>query len=127
MSIFKIKIKAGTPALYDPSPQTVYVNDSVYWFNSDPTNAHWPAPSAADKTGFLAYQVPPNASSSQVSFPAAQKILYVCVNHPGEKGQINVLPGKKAAFAGKTKKGAFAKVTKIGKVTKKGAFGKITK
>jgi len=121
MSIFKIKIKAGNPAQFDRSPLTVYVNDSVYWYNSDPTNAHWPAPSAADKTGFIPYQVPPNTSSSQVSFAVVQKIPYVCVNHPGEKGQIIVLPGKKAAFAGKTKKGAF------GKVTKKGAFGKITK
>ena len=121
MSIFKIEIKAGTPAKFDPTPQTVYVNDSVYWYNSDPTNAHWPAPSVGDKTGFIPYQVPPNTSSSQVSFPAAKKIPYVCVNHPGEKGQINVLPGKKAAFGGKTKKGAF------GGKTKKGAFGKITK
>jgi hypothetical protein len=51
MSIFKIEIKAGNPAQFDRSPLTVYVNDSVYWYNSDPTNAHWPAPSAADKTG----------------------------------------------------------------------------
>ena len=121
MSIFKIKIKAGNPAQFDRSPLTVYVNDSVYWYNSDPTNAHWPAPSAADKTGFIPYQVPPNTSSSQVSFAAVQKIPYVCVNHPGEKGQIIVLPGKKAAFGGKTKKGAF------GGKTKKGAFGRITR
>ena len=121
MSSFKIQINAGTPATFDPSPQPVYVNDSVYWYNSDPTNAHWPAPSVGDKTGFIPYQVPPNTSSSQVSFPAAKKIPYVCVNHPGEKGQINVLPGKKAAFGGKTKKGAF------GGKTKKGAFGRITR
>lgn len=139
MSIFKIEIKVGNPARFDPSPLTVYVNDSVYWHNGDPSNAHWPAPSAANPTGFLPYQVPPNTSSTQVSFPAVQKIPYVCINHAGEKGVINVLPGKKAAFGGKTKKGAFGKVTKkgafgkvtkqavFGKVTKKGAFGKITR
>ena len=139
MSIFKIQIKAGKPAVFDPSPLTVYVNDSVYWYNGDPNNAHWPAPSAANPTGFLPYQVPSGTSSTQVSFPAVQKIPYVCVNHAGETGVINVLAGKKAAFAGKTKKGAFGKVTEKGafgrvskkgalaSVSKKGAFGKITK
>lgn len=121
MSIFKINIKAGTPAVFDPNSQIVYVNDNVFWFNSDPKNAHWPAPSAANPKGFLEYQIPPNTSSNQVAFGAVQKIPYICVNHPTEKGIIIVKPGKKMAFAGKTKKGAF------GGKTKKGAFGKITR
>jgi plastocyanin len=121
MSIFRIEINAGTPAVFDPNPQTVFVNDSVFWFNNDPNNPHWPAPSATDPQGFLEYQVTPDASSNQVTFGSVQTIPYICVNHPGETGKIIVKAGKKTAFAGKTKKGAFA-----GK-TKKGAFGSITK
>jgi hypothetical protein len=138
MSIFKITIKAGTPAVFDPNPQTVFVNDSVFWHNDD-QEAHWPAPSASDPTGFIDFQIPPNTSSNQVSFGSVQTIPYVCINHPDEEtGQINVKPAKKTAFAGKTKKGAFAGKTKKGafakntkkgalaKNTKKGAFGKTT-
>ncbi len=122
MSIFKIQIKAGNPAVYDPTPQTVYVNDSVFWFNNDPKEAHWPAPSTTNPKGFLQYQVTPNASSNQVSFPSPKTISYICVNHPGESGVIIVKSlKKKGAFGGKTKKGAF------GKNTKKGAFGKTTR
>ena len=130
MSIFKIQITAGTPAVFSPSPLTVYVNDSVYWFNGD-NKAHWPAPSAANPKGFMPYQVTPNASSTQASFPAPKKIPYVCVNHPGETGVIIVKSKKKkGAFGGKTKKGAFARKTKKGALarkTKKGAFGSQTK
>lgn len=122
MSIYKIQIKPGTPAVFDPNPQKVCVNDSVFWFNSDPNNAHWPAPSAADPTGFIAYQIPPNTPSGQVSFGTIQQIPYVCINHPYESGTIIVEScKKKGAFGGKTKKGAF------GGKTKKGAFGKITR
>ena len=127
MSIFKIQIKAGTPAVFDPNPQTVCVNDSVFWFNND-QQPHWPAPSAADPKGFLQFQVPPNAPSNQVSFGKAKTITYICVNHPSETGQIIVLPckKKKGAFGGKTKKGAFGGKNKkggFGGKTKKGAFG----
>src|SRR4030095_2821279 len=131
MSIFKIQIKAGTPAVFDPNPLTIYVNDSVFWFNDD-QQAHWPAPSASNPKGFLQFQVPPNTSSSQVSFGTAKTISYVCVHHPAESGTIIVLPGKKkkAAFGGNTNKGSFgAKTTKgaFGGKTKKGAFGGKTK
>lgn len=121
MSIFKIQIKGGYPAVFNPTPLTVYVNDSVFWFNGDPNNAHWPAPSVSDPTGFMQFQIPPNTPSTQVSFGSVQTIPYVCVNHPSETGQIIVKPGKKSAFGGKTKKGAF------GGKTKKGAFGRKTK
>jgi len=119
MSIFKIQITAGNPAVFDPNPLTVYVNDSVYWFNNDPKEAHWPAPSASDPEGFMQYQVTPDASSNQVSFGTVnQSISYVCVNHPGETGQIIVKSRKKkGAFGKNTKKGGF------GGTTKKGAFG----
>jgi hypothetical protein len=130
MSIFKIQIKAGTPAVYDPNPQTVYVNDSVFWFNGDPNEAHWPAPSTSIPKGFIAYQIPPNTQSNQVGFAAAQTISYICINHPGESGQIIVKTPKKSAFADNTKKGAFGGKTKkssFAKTTKKGAFGDTTK
>ena len=128
MSIYKIQIKPGTPAVFDPNPLKICVNDSVFWFNGDPNNAHWPAPINAkgvvDPTGFLAYQIPPNTPSSQVNFGAPQTISYVCAekDHKGESGKIIVEScKKKGAFGGKTKKGAF------GGKTKKGAFGKITR
>ena len=130
MSLFRIQIQAGNPAVYNPNPQTVYVNDSVFWFNSDPNEAHWPAPSASNPTGFMANQIPPNTSSDQVGFGAVQSISYICINHEGERGQINVKTPKKSAFAVKTKKGAFGGKTKKGpfaKKTKKGAFAYKTK
>jgi plastocyanin len=121
MSIFKIQIKAGNPATFDPNPLTAFVNDSVFWFNGDPKQSHWPAPSVANPTQWLDFQITPNTSSNTISFSTAKKYTYVCVNHPNETGTIIVKPAKKAAFGGKTKKGAF------GKKTKKGAFGRITK
>lgn len=124
MSIFKIQIKAGKPAVFDPSPLTVNVNDSVYWYNGDQNQAHWPAPSAAKKKGWLDYQIAPGGESSQISFdpPAPYTLNYVCALHPAEKGQIKVIGGKKkGAFGHKTKKGAF------GHKTKKGAFANTTK
>lgn len=130
MSIFRIQIKAGKPATYNPTPQTVYVNDSVFWFNGDPKEAHWPAPSTSKPTGFMANQIAPNSSSSQVGFAAPQTISYICINHPGESGQIVVKTPKKSAFADNTKKGAYAGKTKKGAYagnTKKGAYGRTTK
>lgn len=136
MSQFKITIKAGTPAVFDPNPVTVETSDSVFWFNGDPKNAHWPAPSASQKTAWFPYQIPPGASSDPVGLPPysppkAYTLDYVCALHPNEKGQIDVTLGKKkGAFAGKTKKGAFGGKTKkgsFGSQTKKGAFGKNTR
>lgn len=122
MSIYKIQIKTGKPAVFDPNPLTARPNDSVFWFNGDSV-AHWPAPSAANPKGWLDYQIPPNASSTQIALnpPAPYTLNYVCALHPNETGQIKVTSGKKkGAFGGKTKKGAFG-----GKI-KKGAFGQRT-
>ena len=123
MSIFKIQINAGKPAVFDPNPRTVYVNDSVFWFNDDPKNAHWPAPTAGPKDGFMAHQIPPDTPSDSVAFGSVQKIPYICNNHKGESGVIIVesCTKKNGAFGGKTKKGAF------GRKTKKGAFGRTTR
>ena len=121
MSVFRIIINPGLPAEFNPNPQEVFVNDSVFWFNADPTQAHWPAPSTADPKGFMDYQIPPNTQSSQVGFGAVGTTTYVCINHPGETGQIVVKTPKKAVFGKKTKKGGF------GGKTKKGPFGSTTK
>jgi plastocyanin len=131
MSLYKIRIKAGTPAVFDPTPLTAQVNDSVYWYNGD-TTAHWPAPSASNPKGFMDFQIAPDGSSAQISLnpPAPYTLNYVCALHPGEKGQIKVVGGKKKAFGGKTKKGPFGGKTKKGPFagrTKKGAFGTPTK
>jgi plastocyanin len=124
MSRIRIQIKAGTPAVFDPNSVTVKVNDSVFWYNGDLKQAHWPAPSAANPTGWLDYQIAPDGESNQISFdpPAPYTLNYVCALHPGETGQIKVTAGKKkGAFGGKTKKGPF------GRKTKKGPFGGKTK
>ena len=129
MSIFKIQIKAGNPAVFDPKSQTAFVNDSVFWHNND-NKAHWPAPSKSNPTGFIPFQIPPNTSSNQVGFGKVQTIPYICILHDGESGQINVQPASKSAFAGKTKKGALATKTKKGAVasnTKTGALATNTK
>jgi|SRR5215831_8729862 len=115
MSIFRIEIKAGTPATFNPNPQPVLVNDSVLWFNADPKNPHWPAPNAANPKAWMDYQIPPLSESTQISFdPGAPYTLnYICVLHPNEHGQINVVTGKKkGAFASNTKKGAFGGTTR---------------
>ena len=146
MSIFKIQIKPGTPAVFDPNPLQAEPNDSVFWFNGD-NIAHWPAPAPKkptdpiNKKAWLDYQIPPNASSTQIALnpPAPYCLNYVCALHPNEKGQIKVgntkkkgafgCKTKKGAFGGKTKKGAFGlKTTKgtLGKIGKAGTFGKLT-
>lgn len=131
MSLFKIQIKAGNSATFSPNPLTVQVNDSVFWDNGD-TVAHWPAPSAANPTGWLDNQIAPDGQSSQISFdpPAPYTLNYVCALHPGETGQIVVAAAKTSAFGGKTKKGPFGVTTQkgsFGTTTKNGAFGKQTK
>jgi len=131
MSLFKIRIKAGTPAAFDPNPLKANVNDSVFWSNDDKV-AHWPAPSTANPTGWLDYQIAPGGVSNQISFdpPGPYTLNYVCVLHPSETGQIEVLGEKKGAFGGDTKKGVFGGKTKKGPYggkTKKGAFGKTSK
>ena len=133
MSIFRIEIKPGQPAEFDPSPLTVQVNDSVFWQNDDQYQAHWPAPSATDPKAWLDYQIAPGGESTQISFdpPAPYTLNYICVLHPNEKGQIKVTAGKKKGpFGPKTKKGPFGPKTKkgpFGPKTKKGAFGYKTK
>ncbi len=149
MSIYKITIKPGTPAVFDPNPLQAEPNDSVFWFNGD-NIAHWPAPAPKNpkdpinKKAWLDYQIPANASSTSIALnppPAPYKsycLNYVCALHPKEKGQIRVgntkkkgafgCKTKKGAFGGKTKKGAFGlKTTKgtLGKIGEAGVLGKL--
>ena len=130
MSIFKITINAGPPAKFTPNPQIIAANDSVFWFNADQTQAHWPAPSKANPTGYMSYQIPPNSQSSLAGFGNPGTYNYVCINHDYETGQIIVKTPKAVSFGKKTKKGGFGKKTKkggFGAKTKKGSFGSTTK
>jgi plastocyanin len=135
MSLFKIQINAGKPAVFSPKVLTVSVNDSVFWGNGD-KEAHWPTPNAATPKAWLDFQIAPNGVSSQISFgpanpPANYTVNYVCSLHPGETGQIKVIgKTKKGPFGKNTKTGAFggkSKKSPYGQTTKKGAFGKTTK
>jgi hypothetical protein len=121
MSIFKITINAGPPAKFNPNPQLIAANDSVFWFNADQTQPHWPAPSKSNPTGFMSYQIPPNSQSSLAGFGNPGTVNYICVLHDGESGQINVVTPKAVSFGKKTKKGGF------GTMTKKGSFAAKTK
>ena len=130
MSTFKITINPGPPAKFDPNPQVVFSNDSVFWFNADQTQAHWPAPGKANPTGFISYQIPPNSQSSLAGFTTPGTVNYICVNHDGESGQIIVKTPKVVSFGKKTKKGGFGGKTKkgpFGTKSKKGPFGSTTK
>jgi len=138
MSIFKITINAGPPAKFNPNPQTIAANDSVFWFNADQTQAHWPAPSKSNPTGFMSYQIPPNSQSGEAGFINPGTVNYICILHDYESGQIIVKTPKKVSFGkktkkggfgGKTKKGPFAAKTKgtYGAKTKKSPFGSTTK
>ena len=82
MSVFRIIINPGPPAEFNPNPQEVFVNDSVFWFNADQNEAHWPS--------LISHQIPPNEKSRTVGFSAAGPVDYICNNHPGESGRIIV-------------------------------------
>lgn len=82
MSVFRIIINQGPPAEFDPNRQEVFVNDSVFWFNADQTDAHWPS--------LISQQIPPNEKSEPVSFSVAGPVDYVCNYHSDERGRIIV-------------------------------------
>jgi hypothetical protein len=82
MSEFGITINPGSSATFDPDPQIVFENDSVFWFNDDQNKPHWPS--------LIDEPIAPGSSSSPVGFPTAKTIDYVCNLHPNESGQIIV-------------------------------------
>jgi plastocyanin len=85
------------PAVFDPQNQATNVGDTITWHNGD-TEAHWPAPSASNKTGWFQFQIPAGGTSDTLApgpntTPSAPYVLdYVCANHPDETGQITVNP-----------------------------------
>jgi plastocyanin len=88
----------GQPAVFAPKVVTVYAYDTITWHNAD-TQAHQPAPSAANPTGWFDYQIPAGATSDTLApgpntADASQpyNLKYVCAIHPGETGQITVNP-----------------------------------
>jgi len=86
------------PAVFAPKVATVYAYDTITWHNAD-TQAHQPAPSAANPKGWFDYQIPAGATSDTLApgpntSNATQPytLNYVCAIHPGETGQITVNP-----------------------------------
>jgi hypothetical protein len=50
------------PAVFSPQQVIVSAGDTVSWNNQD-KNSHWPAPSVANPTGFIEFQIPAGSSS----------------------------------------------------------------
>lgn len=89
---------SSQPAVFDPQAAVANAYDSITWHNGD-TQPHWPAPSAADPTGWFQFQIPADATSDTLApgpntiTPTAPYVLnYVCAIHPDETGQITVNP-----------------------------------
>src|SRR5579863_2488290 len=53
---------ANEPGKFSPQDVTANAGDNLTWTNND-SNAHWPAPSAANKTGWFQFQIPPGSQS----------------------------------------------------------------
>src|SRR5947207_8471998 len=68
MSTQQIQINPNTPptpkepAVFSPQAVSASAGDNLTWFNND-SQDHWPAPSAANKTGWLPYQIPSGSES----------------------------------------------------------------
>lgn len=50
------------PGSFCPQAATASAGDNLTWFNAD-KQAHWPAPSASEKTAWFPYQIPPGSES----------------------------------------------------------------
>jgi hypothetical protein len=50
------------PAKFSPQTLATNAGDNLTWTNND-SHAHWPAPSAASKTDWFQYQIPPGSES----------------------------------------------------------------
>ena len=101
MSTKMIEIKPNpTPTPSQPAvfaAATANAGDTVTWHNGD-TKAHWPAPSATNKTGWFPFQIPAGATSDTLALGPntivgqPYTLNYVCANHPSETGKITVNP-----------------------------------
>jgi plastocyanin len=102
IAIDKAAAQPGQPqARFNPQSLTVAAGDIIYWRNNDGI-PHWPAPSVANKTSWMDFQIPgklpdqPAPTSQQaVSFspppnnqPPQIIYTYVCALHPDETGSI---------------------------------------
>jgi len=50
------------PAVFVPATVDANAGDNLTWHNAD-NQAHWPAPSKSNPTGFIQFQIPPGGSS----------------------------------------------------------------
>jgi hypothetical protein len=50
------------PGVFAPATVAANAGDNLTWHNADKRD-HWPAPSAANPTGFIQFQIPPGATS----------------------------------------------------------------
>ena len=97
--IWKVTIEQGsTGVTFRPTPQSVNLGDSVFWFNNT-TKPHQPAPDGGTADQWVSQPIPPHSQSSQVVFdtvPAGQTSVsfsYHCAvdsTSPTEKGVITV-------------------------------------
>jgi plastocyanin len=68
MSTQQIQINGNTPptpaqpGVFSPQAVTASAGDNLTWVNND-SQDHWPAPSAANKTGWFQYQIPAGSES----------------------------------------------------------------
>ena len=97
--IWKVTIEQGTTGVtFRPTPQSVNLGDSVFWFNNT-SSPHQPAPDGGTSDQWVSHPIPPHGQSSQVVFdtlPSGQtsaNFSYHCAVHPTnptEKGVITV-------------------------------------
>jgi plastocyanin len=83
--------------IFNPSTQTINLNDSVFWGNNT-SEAHWPAPDGGQDNQWLTQPIPAHGESPQVVFDSTPtgktaSFPYHCAKHPysaSEKGVITV-------------------------------------
>ena len=68
------------PGVFSPQQVIVSAGDTLSWNNQD-KNAHWPAPSAANPTGFIEFQIPAGSSSRGDLAPGANIINIVTASN----------------------------------------------
>jgi len=81
---------------FTPHTASVAAGADIYWRNGD-TEAHWPAPSAANPTEWLDYKIPGTVKGAEpavspgISIAGSGQFNYICAVHPHaatEKGVI---------------------------------------
>jgi plastocyanin len=77
---------------FAPLNMQVAVNECFIWINND-VNAHWPAPSVAQKTAWLQQAIQPGQNSAVVSIAQSNPtgLPYICALHPNETGTLKIV------------------------------------